>query len=692
LFQHFPAAWLKHARACFLTCCVLPGVALANSGSAAAAPDPEHYTRPAQMMGFTVSPSNQHAAFLVRTGQGHVALAVVDLARPSDLKIVASYNDADIAYALWVNDKRLVYQASKPGAYVDEGGGGTFAVDIDGQNTRLLVAYSNDTSVTGTKIHQRVLPYGWFPWRATNGRSDDILIYRVASDRVGEAASAREIARLNTVTGTMRPLSHDQPAFADGWFFDSDAELRVVTSSHKGIERLHHRAPGQDRWTVLEEHPAASDQVLFPLYIETDGVLIVSTRRGRDTLALFTYDIATRKLGADPLVAVDGYDVDRGIVADEQLRQVVGVRVQTGETMTVWFDGTLAAAQKAVDAALPKGRSNVLICGRCVGAERFVVRSSGPRLSAEYLVFDRRAGRLTSLGKARPWLPEDSQGQRSFHRVAARDGLMLPVVLTHPTGRPTDQPLPAVVLVHGGPWVRGTDLGWAREPQFLAALGYRVIEVDFRGSTGLGWKHYRAGWKQWGQAMQDDLADAVAWAASTRAVDPQRVCIAGGSYGGYAALMGPVTHPGLYRCAASLAGVTDLSLMFSNRGTDTPERLQRYSLTSMIGDPVADADMLKRQSPVHRVAEIKVPVLLAQGKLDPRVTPLHADRFARAAREAGVALERVDYAEEVHGWIEARNHTDYLKRLQGLLARTIGSSASAAGASTTGAQELPKPR
>ncbi len=677
-----------------LFCGLLPGAALAKeAASAAPVTDPQAYARPAQISSFRVSPSNTHAALLVPTDEGYMALAVLDLARPADVKVLVAYRDADVNQAFWVNDKRLVFHASKPSAYAEYDGGGTFAIDLDGNKLRQLIAHPYASgNATGSNIHSRVLPFGWFPWRATDGRSDDILIYRVGSDRVGESASARYIARLNTRIGVMTALSFDQPAHANHWVFDAEGELRVVTSSHQGIERLHHRAPGQDGWAVLEEHPTDSEQVLAPLYIEGDGQLIVSTRRGRDTLAMYTYDTRTRKLGAEPLIAVDGFDIEGGFVADERLRQVVGVRVQGSDTLTVWFEDTLADAQKAVDSALPKGRSNLLLCGRCVGAERFVVRSSGPRQSAEYHVFHRKEGRLTNLGQARPWLPEASQGERSFHRVAARDGLVLPVVLTHPVGRPIDEPLPAVVMVHGGPWVRGTDLEWSAGPQFLAALGYRVIEVDFRGSTGLGWKHHRAGWKQWGQAMQDDLADALAWAVSTKAVDPQRVCIAGGSYGGYAALMGPVTHPGLYRCAVSHAGVTDLSLMFSSRGTDIPARFQRYGLNAMIGNPETDADMLRRMSPVNRVAEIKVPVLLAQGALDSRVTPVHADRFAWAARAAGVALERVDYAEEAHRWIQPRNHTDYLTRLQAFLARNIGSGASPASTSTASTPAAPPPR
>ena len=171
--------------------------------------------------------------------------------------------------------------------------------------------------------------------------------------------------------------------------------------------------------------------------------------------------------------------------------------------------------------------------------------------------------------------------------------------------------------------------------------------------------------------MQDDLADAVAWATRERLVDPARVCIVGASYGGYAALMGPARHPDVYRCAVSLVGVTDLDLMFSSIWSDVPGQSRRYGYGELIGDPVRDAEALRQASPVHRVRDIKVPVMLLQGALDRRVPKEHADAFERAARAAGVALERVDYGDEGHGFNRAANRLDYLRRLEAFLARSL---------------------
>jgi dipeptidyl aminopeptidase/acylaminoacyl peptidase len=305
-----------------------------------------------------------------------------------------------------------------------------------------------------------------------------------------------------------------------------------------------------------------------------------------------------------------------------------------------------------------------------------VVESSSDRQPGQYFLFDREKSSLDSIGSARPWIAEAQQGSRTFHQVKSRDGLVLPVYVTHPAGDTKGQALPAVVMVHGGPYVRGVDALWSAEPQFLASRGYRVIEPEFRGSTGYGFKLFRAGWKQWGRAMQDDIADAVEWAVAQKLVDPGKVCIMGASYGGYAALMGPIRHPGLYRCAISYAGVTDVDLMYDISWSDVTEQYKRYGMPALVGDRDKDAQWLREGSPLQRAAEIKVPVLLAHGGLDRRVPVQHARQFASAARGASVRLEQVTYSDEGHGWFLPENHTDFLRKVEKFLAGSMHSGAS----------------
>lgn len=644
--------------------------AAASSPAAAALPPAEHFARKPALSGAAVSPSGQRVAFMTPTAAGRVVATVVDLADPGRRKSFGVDGNFDVHRIRWVNDRRVVLEATKPGYLLREGEGGMFAVDHDGERPRQLVDYAYDTSRTGTRAAVRVLPYGWFVFDTVDDGGDDVMVYRTERDNAGEPGSV-QLARLDTVTGRLRHLSFGVPAFSRSWVFDRDGVVRVVRVLRDGRDRMLWRRPGSDDWTTLEDREALSGDVIEPLALEDGDQLVVEATVGGAPSALYSYDLKQRRMHPEPIVAMKGFDIGGALERNGRTGAVLGAHLRAHQPLTVWFDAELAAVQKAVDDVLPSGRVNTVLCGRCQGAEHFVVQSQSDRHAGEYFHYDRRANRLRRLGETRPWLDERAQGRRSAHRVAARDGLLLPVVVTHPAASSAGQRLPAVVLVHGGPWLRGPDLRWSAEAQFLASRGWRVIEVDFRGSTGFGPTHFRAGWGQWGLAMQDDLADAVSWADRQGLIDPQRVCIVGASYGGYAALMAPIRHPGHWRCAASYAGVTDIGLMYSATWGDLTHQHRTYTMPVLVGDPVRDAARLRRTSPLHRAAEIKVPVLLAQGVHDRRVPPEHADRFVAAARDAGVQVERVDY-DEGHTWIDPRHHADFLTRLGRFIGGALG--------------------
>jgi dipeptidyl aminopeptidase/acylaminoacyl peptidase len=650
-----------------------PAGAQALAGAAAPVTAAVHYARQPRISEMQVSPSNQHAAFILTNPDGQRVVATIDLTEPGHIKALTGRRSLDVRNLNWVNERRLVFDLTPPEALYYEGEAGTFGIDIDGQRLELLADWSyNKRRTLGSLIPDRVLPYGWAFAGALPGRGDQALFsYRPPQDGTTQRYISA-LARLDTATGRLERVSDGMPENPLALVADAAGDLRIAVTGDGGRARVHHRPAGSRTWQVLEDTPLIDGQRLNPLYIEADGKWIVSSRQARDTLALYVYDPKTRRLDPEPLVAVDGFDIDGGLEVDERQPTLVGVHILTSRPQTVWLDARLQQIQKAVDAALPAGRTNQLLCGHCPSAQRFVVRSMGDRMPAEYHVFDVAARRLVAIGTSHPDLPEASQGHRSFHRVPARDGLSLPVVVTHPAGVPPTTPRPLVVLVHGGPHVRGGSLLWSAEAQFLAAQGWRVLEVEYRGSTGFGERHFRAGFKQWGQAMQDDLADAVAWAVREKLGEPGRACIVGGSYGGYAALMGPVRHPELYRCAASLNGVTDTTRLFSRFWTDITEQAQRYVFTETLGDPVADKAMLERFSPLNRVADIKVPLLVTWGARDTRVDPAQSRRFVAAARAAGVVVETHEYLDEGHSLFEERSRVDHLERLARFIGRHLG--------------------
>jgi dipeptidyl aminopeptidase/acylaminoacyl peptidase len=261
--------------------------------------------------------------------------------------------------------------------------------------------------------------------------------------------------------------------------------------------------------------------------------------------------------------------------------------------------------------------------------------------------------------------------QLDFFRIKARDGDDMPVWVTTPRGK-ADVPRPAVLLVHGGPWVRGGFWGWNGEAQFLASRGYVVIEPEFRGSTGYGYAHFQRSFKQWGGTMQDDLADAVRWAASTGKIDPKRVCIAGASYGGYATLMSLIRYPDLYRCGVAWAAVTDPRLRYEESwASDSSAEVRKFSLPLLVGDPIKDAELLKAATPVEHAAQIRAPLYLAFGRDDHRVPLEHGTRMREALRASGNDPEWTVYDGEGHGWQKLENNVDFYDHMARFLAEHL---------------------
>lgn len=260
---------------------------------------------------------------------------------------------------------------------------------------------------------------------------------------------------------------------------------------------------------------------------------------------------------------------------------------------------------------------------------------------------------LVDLGKhTATWLggqyaalaPDDVSPVRALHFKAA-DGLDLTGYLTVPRGS-AGKGLPLVVLPHGGPAVRDTP-GFDWWPQALASRGYAVLQVNYRGSDGFGWLFLSAGFGQWGRKMQTDLSDGVRFLAKDGVIDPKRVCIVGGSYGGYAALAGAALEPGTYRCAASYAGLSDMRRMVAWSRNQNGATAQRYWLRFMGGASPDDA-ALAQISPALQADKVQIPVLLMHGR-DDTVVPLEQSRImADALKSAGkpvdfVILEGADH-------------------------------------------------
>lgn len=634
----------------------------------------ESFYRHPDIEAAVISPSGRWLAVRTRHGGKRVGLLTFDLESRGQPIETVRFADADIRSVHWVSDERMVFDL------IDLEGGsgdqrfapGLYSIKPDGSELLQLIRSYSKGYISRTARIRDALHWDHELLAVPIGDRDEVIVGERMYDGLGDLVSVRA-KRQNAGDGSTSSLSFGAPGNARGWWFDPAGEPRVVVAADGAYRSIHWRAPGQDAWVQLARFEALK-MGFEPFFVDAAGVFYVTTPDGPGgTDVLRRFDFKTGKPSADVLSSTPGFDFRGAIVSDPVSGKSVGVRIETDAETTVWFDPRRKAIQAAVDAKLP-AQVNRIECRRCDGKDAVVlVHSFSDRDPGRYWIYRPGGESWQFAGAVRKDIDPAQMATLDLHRVKARDGLEIPVWVTTPArGAAAGAPPPAVVLVHGGPWVRGGHWRWNDDAQFLASRGYIVIEPEFRGSIGYGSDLFRAGWKQWGGAMQDDVADAVLWVAGKGLIDAKRVCIAGASYGGYATLMGLVRHPSLYRCGVAWVAVTDPRLMFAfSWENDIAEASKRYALREMIGDPDKDAAMLAAAAPVTQAARIKVPVLLAFGETDRRVPIEHGIRMRDALRAAGNAPEWVSYPDEGHGWLRIESRLDFAQRVERFLANNL---------------------
>jgi dipeptidyl aminopeptidase/acylaminoacyl peptidase len=615
----------------------------------------------------SLSPDGQHLGMLVALADGRVRLATMQI-DSSTPKVIAGVDGADVASFNWVNNNRLVFDLTDRQIAVGDKreGPGLFAVNRDGTEFRRLIERTSNL-VTASSM-QRVLSSLHALHSVDHTTlTDEVYIAEFQLNNLGELVAVN-LLRLNTVTG--RFTTQERPGNSRAWVIDQNGKPRVTTTFEKGVVTIFYRDLVTDRWRKLAEFDAL-DIGFEPSAFGPDGTFYVVAAPRRDKKALYTYDLTKNQLSPEPVFSLKDYDFQDGLITSAN--NVLGVRFESDAPGTFWFDERMKKIQKAVDEALPATANRLEVASKAE-SPFVVVHASSDVQPTRYLLYNTRTAKFTVIGSSQPAIDPRQMAHMDMVRYPARDGLEIPAYLTKPRGIDSKN-LPMVVLVHGGPWVRGGSWRWNSEVQFLASRGYAVLQPEFRGSTGFGYRHFHAGWKQWGLKMQDDIADGVRWAIQQGIADPKRICIAGASYGGYATLMGLVNDPQLYQCGINWVGVTDINLLYSVTWSDTSEESIRWGMPRMIGDRDKDAAQLKATSPIMQAARITKPLLMAYGGSDRRVPLVHGTQFRDAVKTHNPRVEWILYLDEGHGWSLIKNRVDFWSRVEQFLDRNIGSGA-----------------
>jgi dipeptidyl aminopeptidase/acylaminoacyl peptidase len=652
--------------------CFAAATLLALPAHADAPPVEAFFDNP-EFGGAALSPSGKYVAARVGGKGARERLAVYEIAT-GKAQVVAQFNDADVGNFQWISDDRILFDSAERDLAQGDirSAPGLFAVNRDGTQFKRLAERRRSFVVDGRR--EALLPWHTF-MMPQGGKQNSEYAYVANREYQGINDVAHvELLRLNTLTG--RTTTYDGPRNVMNWWIDYDGEPRLALTSTGGTSAIYYRDPKRNNeWRKIADFAryTGSASSFEPLTFGPDGTLYVRASAGQDMRAVYAYDFDTNRLSERPVVRQDDYDFRGHLIFGE--KGLRGVRFVSDAEGTQWLDPAMQAVQDQIDQLL-QGTVNVITVPRRPETANLMVKAYSDRQAPVYFIYNGETRKLIRVGDSRPQLKASQMATREMVRYQAHDGLSIPAWLTVPKGGAKN--LPMVVLVHGGPWVRGSSWAFDDEAQFLASRGYVVLQPEFRGSTGFGEKFFRAGLKQWGLKMQDDIADGVKWAVAQGYADSKRVCIAGASYGGYAVLMGLINDPDLYRCGVNWVGVTDIELMYKGSWTansDLPDSWKRYGMPEMIGDLNRDAEQLQRTSPLQQAARIKQPLLLAYGGADLRVPIYHGKKFYSAIKPANDKVEWIEYEEEGHGWVLPKNRFDFWKRVEKFLDRNIGAGA-----------------
>ena len=557
-------------------------------------------------------------------------------------QVVTNDTDRGIRVFLWAHDGRHLL-------YLQDTGGD--------ENWRLY-----DVDVT-TMQHRDLTPFEGVQAQilATEKDLPDEVLVGLNRDN----PALHDVYRLNLTSGDL-VKEVENPGFA-GWVADTKLVTRVgVGLEPDGSLVVKVRDGADGDWRLLLALPAEDALTSAPIAISPDGTtMLAMSSLDADTGRLVRVDLGS---GAEAVIAEDPDADVSGVRVHPDTREPQVVTWIKERTQYRVLDPALEADVAAIRALHP-GDPDIVAHDHSdmVWLVAFT-NDTGP---IPYFLYDRQRREGRFLFAHRPELSEYELAPMEPVSFQARDGLTIHGYLTFPPGVGRKD-LPMVLNVHGGPWARDV---WGFDPaaQWLANRGYLCLQVNFRGSTGYGKAFVNAGDREWGNAMQNDLTDAVEFAIGQGWADRERVAIYGGSYGGYAALAGVTFTPDLYRCAVDIVGPSNLKTLIE---TIPPYWQPQVALFyQRVGNPETDAEFLWSRSPLSRAASIKTPLLIAQGANDPRVKQAESEQIVAALRDAGIDYEYMLFPDEGHGFAKPENRLKFYAAAERFLARHLGGRA-----------------
>jgi len=611
-----------------------------------------------------ISPDGKHFAIVVPFEDRSI-LNIVSRADGSTTGYVNPGANVYVGDFIWASNDRVLLSVEQKFGRLDmaQPTGEIFATNADGSGQKMLFGFRGEGEKSGTRVNRgrKERASGFVIDKLPNERKKVLIAVWPWTDRTEPYSRVEE---LDIYSGRRKEVAK-APVQRASFVTDPSGTVRFATGAGANNRiQTYYRADADSEWQLLNDE-SQSNREMHPLGFSADGAMAylqIEETEGPDGVYSFDPQSGERQLAfrseyADPNRAL------RSISG----RAVIGAAFMEGTIKMRYFDRKSADAIVYRTMAASFKGSKVRIDSATSDNRTVMVFVSSDRSPGDYYLFDRDAKSVDLVFSKGEWINPERTAQVLPISLKARDGLALHGYLTVPPGEePTA--LPMIVLPHGGPYAVSDQWGFDTEAQMLAARGYAVLQINFRGSGGYGRQHMNAGTQEWGKAMQDDLTDATRWAISEGHADAERICIYGASYGGYAALMGAAKEPELFQCAVGYIGVYDLPLMH-RRGDIQTRRSGRTYLDEALGN-----QDLASVSPVNLAARIKAPVFLAAGGEDQRAPVDHTEAMEKALKKAGVPVQTLIYPDEGHGFFVEEHRREFYQRLLAFFDEHIGAA------------------
>lgn len=638
----------------------------------------EVFAKPATYKTMRISPSGKYLAFTYEDGN-EVKLGVINRETKQPSAGFEFGENRHITNFTWLNDERISMTVQTIIGWLD----GTQAkthwnvANADGSNRMTVWDHLNFGSLVmldkldSDPDHVLAVKRQW----QDGGRAK---LYRINTSK-GDGRFGKGSGKF--INDSPPAAAHTEPGIV-GFGTDLDSKVMFAFEYDRGEDEnipdddklsVHFKQPGSNKWQRLyipSERKTRPSFAFLGMNKGNDKAYFSSNFDlvEKDTTGLFQFDLVTKEI--ELLYRHPDVDIQGTVTGDEQ--QIIGVRLEPGYPMIHYIESD----ENLAEIKLHKGLSGsfpgqyVSITSRTSDKTKYLLSVRSDKNPGDFYLFDREAMNVSYLGSSKPEIDTKLMAKVEPFIMNARDGLQMYGYLTIPNNV-EEKNLPMVVYPHGGPYGVRDSWRWDRRAQMLASRGYLVLQLNFRGSGGYGNHFERAGYTEWGAKMQDDLTDATHWAIKQGLADPDRICIHGVSYGGYASMNAVVKEPDLYKCSIPDAGVYEMKVQWdeadSFKGRGGSDRKEWYMKRTIGG-----YDKVEERSPVYHVNKLKADLFIVHGGEDVRVPIINAEILEDKLKQADKNYIKLYKDEEGHGFTQVKNRVELYEQILEFLDKNIG--------------------